>query len=167
MPTISRGQADAILKDLISGASIRKTLKKHGVTEYAFYKTIDSDPNLSKEYARAQQVRAELLADEIVEIADDATDSQKARNQIDVRKWYASKMQPHKYGERIDLNVNQTVDIGAALMEARQRAALPDSYLTIPAEGHTIETPLEIDSSATDSESVSQPKENESNDIFQ
>ena len=157
---------DSILKDLMAGASIKKTLEKFKVTAWAFYQTIDSDPILSREYARAQQVRAELLADEIVDIADDAVDAGKARNQIDVRKWYASKMQPAKYGDRIDLNVNQTVDIGAALVEARARAMLPDSYTTNVEEAQVVETVTLPLLEAPDSESVEHPNKNESDEIF-
>lgn len=54
----------------------------------------------AKQYARAREAQAEHWADELVELADDATDAQKARLQIDTRKWVASKLLPKKYGER-------------------------------------------------------------------
>ena len=43
---------------------------------------------------------ADHYADEIIEIADKTTDPQKARVQIDSRKWIASKLKPKKYGDR-------------------------------------------------------------------
>ena len=55
-----------------------------------------------EQYVRAQQRRAEKWAEEIVEIADDAPkdDVNKARLQVDARKWIASKLLPKKYGDR-------------------------------------------------------------------
>lgn len=47
-------------------------------------------------------------AEEIVIIADSCTDPHKARLQIDARKWYASKLAPKKYGDKLDLNANHT-----------------------------------------------------------
>jgi hypothetical protein len=55
---------------------------------------------------RAREERADLLAREILEIADapckDAVEVQRARNRIDTRKWLASKVAPRKYGDRVE-----------------------------------------------------------------
>lgn len=56
------------------------------------------------------------LAEEILEIADDAAGDydaegrfrpenvQRARLRIDARKWILSKLAPHRYGDRVSLN---------------------------------------------------------------
>lgn len=124
----SREDIEKVFNAMLAGASLNTALTNCSVSRWQFFNTIDSNSHLALRYARAQQVRAELLADEVVDIADNEVDAQKARNRIDVRKWYASKMQPQKYGERLDVNVNQTIDIGTALQDARKRAALPSSY---------------------------------------
>lgn len=59
-------------------------------------------------YARAREERADLIADEIVTIADTEVDANKARVRIDARKWWAAKVNPKKYGERITAAVNTT-----------------------------------------------------------
>jgi hypothetical protein len=60
-------------------------------------------------YARAREERADLLAKEILEIADapcaDQVAVQHARNRIDTRKWLASKLAPRKYGDRVEHDV--------------------------------------------------------------
>ena len=60
-------------------------------------------------YARAREERADLLAKEILEIADapckDTVEVQHARNRIDTRKWLASKLAPRKYGDRAEHDV--------------------------------------------------------------
>ena len=68
-------------------------------------------------YARAREAQAEVRADEIIEIADDAagdftTDKdgketvshehiQRSRLRVDARKWIASKLLPKRYGDRL------------------------------------------------------------------
>lgn len=118
---VTYNQVKEVFEQMMTGLSLTRVLKDKPFSVWDFYSTVDSDPSLSRDYARAQQIRGELLADEVIDISDNEPDPQKARNRIDSRKWYASKMQPSKYGDRIDLNITQTVDIGAALLEAKQR----------------------------------------------
>jgi len=60
-------------------------------------------PEFAAQYARARESRAEFLADEIIDIADAAEDAQKARLQVDARKWFASKLAPKTYGDKVEL----------------------------------------------------------------
>src|SRR5258706_15510763 len=57
-------------------------------------------------YARAREERSDVLAREILEIADapcaDQVAVQRARNRIDTRKWLAAKLAPRKYGDRVE-----------------------------------------------------------------
>lgn len=81
------------------------------------------DKGFSDHYARACDVRAEEVFDEMFEIADDATNDfmaqgedgawkvngenvQRSRLRIDTRKWALARMNPKKYGEKI---VNEVV----------------------------------------------------------
>lgn len=72
-------------------------------------------------YARAREIQADLLADEIIRIADESRIGRKTREtkdgtftetgdmversrlMIDARKWKASKLAPKKYGDKLDL----------------------------------------------------------------
>ena len=70
-----------------------------------------------QEYARARRVQAEMFAEEIIDIADDASGDtttgkdgepvtdreniQRSRVRIDARKWIASKLLPRVYGDKI------------------------------------------------------------------
>ncbi|TXG77603.1 hypothetical protein E6Q11_02420 [Candidatus Dojkabacteria bacterium] len=113
--------------ELYNGKSLTEVIGEGYEYRASFFYYVFNDPELSAEYARAQEARAELFADQIVEISDNEIDPQKARNRIGTRQWYASKMQPKKYGERITHDVNQTVSITSALEDAKRRA-LPASY---------------------------------------
>ena len=52
----------------------------------------------SEQYAHARDLQAETHADEIIYIADNEEDINRAKIKIDARKWTASKLKPKKYG---------------------------------------------------------------------
>lgn len=61
-----------------------------------------------QDYARAREAKADADADGISDIAARTLkgeyDPQAARVAIDAMKWAAAKMQPKKYGDKIDVN---------------------------------------------------------------
>lgn len=124
---VDKTLVEGIIKELYEGKSLKSCLDILGLQAYIFFSFLYESPDLMNSYDRAQQARTEMLVDEIVEIADTEPDPQKARVRTDCRKWVASKMKPNKYGERLDININQTVDISSALTDARKRA-LPNDY---------------------------------------
>ena len=76
-----------------------------------------------KQYKGAKDIQADLMAEDIVDIADDSTNDymekmlnsgesievvnaehiQRSRLRVDARKWVASKLKPKKYGDKLDL----------------------------------------------------------------
>lgn len=68
---------------------------------------VGEKPDFQKQYARAREIQAETLADDIVSIADgpttgdDSVQTARDRLRVDSRKWVASKLLPKKYGERV------------------------------------------------------------------
>ncbi len=70
-----------------------------------------TDSNFCTSIVRAREEQAEHLAEEIVNIADTCTDPHKARLQIEARKWYASKLAPKKYGDKLDLNASHSGEV--------------------------------------------------------
>jgi len=108
-----------ILIEIESGRALRKILKEDDnmPSTQTFYKWIDEDAEKSKQYARACEVRADAIFDDIIDIADDSSGDKKviqsgevidsefvarSRIRIDARKWIASKLNPKKYGDKID-----------------------------------------------------------------
>jgi len=64
-------------------------------------------------YARAKQEQADLLADEIIEIADETKVKtvthervNAARLRVDARKWIAAKLKPKTYGDKVDVTTD-------------------------------------------------------------
>jgi hypothetical protein len=65
-----------------------------------------------EQYARARELQADALFDDILDIADgrkallegNDPDVQRDRLAVDARKWMAGKLQAKKYGDKLDLN---------------------------------------------------------------
>ena len=105
---------------ILDGQPLREAIKGTGMTPQLFHYYLQSDKEAAVAYARAVEVKGDLLADEVIQLADGDGDPAKVRNQIQARQWLAAKLNK-KYSERIDLNVQQTIDIGSTLAEARAR----------------------------------------------
>src|ERR1017187_8320776 len=117
-------QTEKIVKTLCERLSIGRSLNsicKDGdmpcIT--TVMKWLSSDESFAAKYARAREVQAEYLLDELIEIADtpklgiktvtkdsgvETTEGdmiEHRRLQVDVRKWAIARMYPRKYNERL------------------------------------------------------------------
>ena len=105
---------------IINGKSLRTALKiiDNPISGSTFFEWIRSDGEKSKQYARATEERAELMFEDMFDIADDSTDDfiqteggrklnseniQRSKLRVDTRRWALSKMQPKKYGDKLDI----------------------------------------------------------------
>jgi hypothetical protein len=132
---------DIILNEISeNGKSVRSILDKADrnilPSNVTFCDWLSQDDKLVKQYARATEIRAEKIFDEILDIADESindtyTDEtgkeytnheviNRSRLRVDARKWVLSKMNPKKYGEKIDhttngesINIPKVPDIGS------------------------------------------------------
>ena len=109
-----------------SGMSAFKACQVAGVNQSTFNLWLNQDAELAAEYARAREDLIELLANETMAIADQAfeeieeqavgkdgkpvvlkkkvpVDVQRARLQVDTRKWLLSKLAPKKFGDKLEL----------------------------------------------------------------
>lgn len=117
---------------LADGYSLRKIVAMPGMPGMStVMRWLDDEANteLREQYARARELQADRMAEEILDIADeqctmvradkhatkdddgdgntevvfDAVAVQRNRLRVDARKWLASKMAPKKYGEQIGI----------------------------------------------------------------
>ena len=112
-----------IFGEVSKGRAVRNVLKDDDMPSVpTFYDWLDNDEEKSKQYARACEIRADAIFDEIIDIADDKTLDitytesgvqiantefiARSRVRIDARKWVASKLQPKKYGDKVDVTTN-------------------------------------------------------------
>ncbi|MCE1972933.1 DNA packaging protein [Enterobacter cloacae] len=137
----SQEVANSICERIAAGESVRRICKsEHMPAQSTIYKWLNDIDGFSEQYARARELQAEILAEEIIEIADDSSGDivtgedgetrinsefvARSRLRVDARKWYASKVAPKKYGDRIqqDINANINVSLIDRVLEARKRA---------------------------------------------
>lgn len=114
-----------LIEGMMDGRTIRSLVKELFVDHNTFNAVISGDRELAFRYNQAMVNRADILADEIIDIADNEPDPNKGRLRTDVRKWYASKLMPSRYGDRMEVNLQGSISITEALDEARGRLIAP------------------------------------------
>jgi hypothetical protein len=168
MSTLSDEQKALAIELAIKGVSIQKIREAIKVDSRFFWEARVQDLAFDIEFNRARQEGLEELADGLLEMNEQYGDVQKARLQSDNVKFLLSKRKPHIYGDRIDLNVNQTVDIGAAMKEAMARV-LPSGDPNNGGETQMIDiTEIKMVSAPDNKSDVQEmtPLKNSSDDIF-
>jgi hypothetical protein len=102
---------ERVCKEIAEGMSLRSICAAEDMPSVETVRVwLIDDGEFSVQYARAREEQADYYADEIIDIADAAKDANLARLQIDARKWKASKLQPKKYGDKIDLNHSGAIE---------------------------------------------------------
>lgn len=153
-----------IIEQVLDGLPLRQAVKNNGLTPQSFHRRLSGDKTASAAYARAVEIKADLLADEVIHLADGDGDPAKVRNQMQARQWLASKLHAKRYGDRIDLNVTQTIDVSATLAEARARL-LPVRDLSDVVDAQVIDSSTGSDLGSRDIKSLP-PGPDDAPDIF-
>jgi len=110
--TFSQKVFDTICERIAEGESLRAICKDEDMpSKTSVMKWLAEDTKLADQYARARQDQADHYVDEIIAISDNSEDPQKARLQVDTRKWIASKLLPKVYGDRINHDVEGGVEV--------------------------------------------------------
>ncbi len=129
-------KANAICERLAEGESLRSICRDAaiGVGRSEVFRWLASDEPacvaFRDQYARAKEFGIEALADDVLEVADDARNDwmerngpddrgwvangehiQRSRLRVDSRKWILSKLAPKKYGDKLDMNVAGTMAV--------------------------------------------------------
>jgi hypothetical protein len=120
-------QKNQALDLAVEGKTLGQIHAALGVGAAVFWRERQKDPDFSLAFTRAREEAAHLVADRALTVVEEYADPARARIMLDAIRWHTSKRLPHVYGERLDVNLNHTVDIGGALADARRRAALPAS----------------------------------------
>lgn len=129
----SQDKADAIFELLADGKSMRTICKQENMPALStVFKWLRDYPEFSEQYAKAKEMQADALFEEVLDIADDGSNDTyqaidgnggvvervntdviaRSRLRVDARKWMAGKLRPKKYGEKIEQTV-QGPDGGA------------------------------------------------------
>lgn len=139
--------ADRICEELANARSLRSICLDDGMPHQATVFRWLADERYSafcEQYARAREAQADAIADEMLDIADDAVNDyvekerpdgtkheafdsehvQRSKLRIDTRKWLAAKLKPTKYGDHLDVTTGgQPFDLAAVVAARRQQVA--------------------------------------------
>jgi hypothetical protein len=123
---------EAMLFDHISsGKTIDSVIKSLDISIGGFYKWIEKDAKRGALLARARTRGGRSLAEQTLEIADNASpqEAQVAKLRVDTRRWLASKQAPDEYGDKQQPLVN--IDLGSMALDAlRKRSVVSVDTLT-------------------------------------
>lgn len=125
--------ADRICAQLADGDSMRTVCKDDGMPcKTTVFMWLRTNEEFLNQYTRAKQESSDALTDEMLDIADDASNDwmerrdkddqsigwqlngdhvQRSRLRIETRKWLASKLKPKKYGDKIQQEISGVIGI--------------------------------------------------------
>lgn len=111
----------------MEGESLRSICRDDDMpARAAVNKWLIEHQEFTDQYVRAREAQAEVFADEIVQLADDISKDaerdeisvnvaiERAKVQIDARKWVASKLLPKKYGSFKSVELKGEIEQKAA-----------------------------------------------------
>jgi hypothetical protein len=110
-----------IIKEIESkGKGVNTACKKYGLNPNSFFSMIDKDVQLLKQYTRALELKADVIAERIIRNSHNRANDfyidgdgnqkpnpvavQRDRLMLDADKWLLSKIAPKKYGDKLTLD---------------------------------------------------------------
>jgi hypothetical protein len=144
-PTIyTDALAEEICREIAEGHSLISLCRKHDhfPSHGTVFRWLTEKPDFRDKYTLARDMQADVLFDECLPIADDASNDfshdsdgniiidhdavNRAKLKIDTRKWMAGKMRPKKYGDKFavggaedlpPIQTSSTLDISKLTIE--------------------------------------------------
>ena len=150
----STDRADRICDLLLKGLSLAAVSRRRGMpTQTTMLKWLAAHPDFEVRYVHARQYYAEVMFDEMIQIADDASGDwiekvsgkngevfmaanlehiNRSKLRVDTRRWILARMAPLKYGDKLSIDKRVTGSLDVTV-----QADLDTSALT-PAEKRTL-----------------------------
>lgn len=118
-----------ICRQITEGIPVRRICSTVGISVSTLFLWLETHADFSEQYARAREVQAQVIADEILEIADTPLIGEKVKEgkdgteiitgdnvdrsklKVDARKWVAAKLLPKKYGDLRQVEHSGTITL--------------------------------------------------------
>ena len=122
---------ETILDKISRGINLKEILRddQRDFDYTQLLRWIHKDPMRKSRYYEAQEIGSEMIAAEILEIADGVNDSgvpedvQRSKLRIDSRQFLIKTWNRKRFGDVKTIELNQNISITAALEQATQRLA--------------------------------------------
>jgi hypothetical protein len=113
-PTIKTEEViNELLDRIMQGESVRKICEDDDMPDQVtIYRWLRDDEDFCQKYARAKEISSHSWVEESFEIADAAmtrTDAEVAKVRIQARQWAASKLNPKKYGDKLQATIDHRI----------------------------------------------------------
>jgi hypothetical protein len=128
----------AVCELMSTGMTQRLACRQVGTSPQELWRWAQLSDERREAYARARDSQARALAEEVLEIGDEATPEtvQVAKLRTDSRKWMASKLLPREFGDHVQVTGTfANLDLNRLTQNQLQRLADGESPLTVLAPG--------------------------------
>lgn len=90
-----------MFEEMTEGKTLKQVVDKHGYNYAHISLKISKSKELTDLHARARQEFAHVCVEKMFQIADEEEDVQRARLKCDNVKWYAARVLPKQYGDKL------------------------------------------------------------------
>ena len=127
---------DRICTRLIDGESLRKICADDDMPHKSTFLLWTSKSGqgeiytiLADQYARARQLQAESLGDDLIDLSDEANQqtANAIRVRVDTRKWVMAKQMPKKYGDKMEVDHSGGVNMVVESVKKPKDSGISDS----------------------------------------
>lgn len=112
--TYSEELADTICDLLMDGNSLVKICEQDGMPHRStVIRWMAADEDFATRCARAREAQADFMDDKILDVANASTPETAVADRVKIAayQWRAAKLQPKKYGDKVDLNLSGSVSL--------------------------------------------------------
>ena len=109
--------ASEICERLASGDSLKQICLTKGMpSERSVFNWLLKDADFLQQYTRARERQADAFAEQLVQIAEDESiPVDRARLQVDTKKWIMARVAAKKYGDKIEQQMSGNLTIVAPI----------------------------------------------------
>ena len=152
---LALAQHETLLAVALEGKPLKEIAAAVGVSLSALFRLAEKDAQFRANLAQARDTGIDVLVDEMLVIArDENIPVDRARVLCDVIRWIAARRAQRRYGDRLDMNINQSIDLAGTLIEARRRSEQPVCNQLDAAQSQVIDAAYELVVQPTDKESA-------------
>ena len=132
---------EAVLQWLSDGGVLLEFCRDNHLAASTVYRWCYKDEGFKQRFAQARIAGCEVIAERCIEVANDSSKDwievngtmvhnksnvQRDKLKVHVMQQFISKVNPSKYGDKIDLNHGGNIQLDTAVMKARKRIKKDD-----------------------------------------
>lgn len=109
----SNEMAESICDSLMEGMSLVKICEQPGMPHRrTVLRWMEADAEFATRCARAREMQADLMDDKIADLIDSVTPESAPADRVRLAalQWRAAKLQPKKYGDKLELEHSGSID---------------------------------------------------------